>query len=137
MSEARGAVVPLSPIDAVKAVVFALALGTLGAVGWAVATHFTPLEIGFIAWGIGWLAGTGVLLGNGGRTGPAWGALAVSIAVACFALAKLFAILLRVLQGNEILDWWGVYQNEYYFLDVLWIAFAAWPAWSIGTRGRS
>lgn len=137
MSEVCGAGASVSPIDAAKAVVFACALGTLGAVGWAVATHYTPLEIGFIAWGIGWLAGTGALLGNGGRVGPAWGALAVTVALACFALAKLFGILLRVLQGNEILDWWGVYRNEYYILDILWIAFAIWPAWAIGTRGRS
>lgn len=130
-----GSNVPL-PRAIVLGTCLGLVLGVVGAAGWALAIHYTPVQIGFIAWGIGWLAGKGMHLGNGGRTGLGWAALAVSITLACFALSKLFTILLRVSEGSEILDWWIVYQDEYYVLDLLWILCAVWPAYGIGSRGR-
>ncbi len=113
-----------------------IGLGLVGAAGWAIAVHYTPFQIGFIAWGIGWLAGKGVHAGNGGRCSPTWGVTAAAIAVGCFAVSKLLSILLRVSEGSQILDWIVVYQDEYSILDLIWIAFAIWPAYGIGARGR-
>lgn len=125
-----------TPVAMARALACGIGLGLVGAAGWAIAVHYTPLQIGFIAWGIGWLAGKGVRLGNGGRCSLAWGVTAAAIAVGCFAVSKLFSILLRVSEGNQILDWIAVYRDEYSIFDVLWIAFAIWPAYCIGVRGR-
>lgn len=131
-----GAGAGASNLAAAKGVALGLALGVVGACGWALMTHFSPVLVGFVAWGVGWMAGKGVVRGNGGRVGTGWALTAVAITALCFALSKLLTILLRVSEGSVILDWWLAYQREYDVLDVLWFGLAVWPAWGIGLRGR-
>lgn len=54
----------------------ALALGACGAIFaalvWATVSIFMQIRIGYLAVGLGWLSGTGVVRGSGGQRGVPW-----------------------------------------------------------------
>ncbi len=65
--------------------------GLIGAAIWAAIGYFANFEIGWIAWGIGFLVGIGVRMGAGSTTGPMLGVGAVVIAIASIGAGK-FAV---------------------------------------------
>jgi hypothetical protein len=79
-----------------KAVVGGVIAGLIGAAIWGGITYATSLEIGWIAWGIGFLVGLGVRVGSGGEDGNAFGLIAAAIALGSVLAGKLFAVYLFV-----------------------------------------
>lgn len=66
------------------------ALGAaVGAAIWFGVAHTTNYEVGWIAWGVGGLAGLGMMLGNRGGSGPIPGAVAALMAVLGIVSGKL------------------------------------------------
>lgn len=73
-----------------------LAGGAIGAAIWAAITHFANAEIGWIAWGIGFLVGFGVRMFAGSEEGTGLGILAAAIAVLSILAGKYAAATLIV-----------------------------------------
>lgn len=69
--------------------------GLIGMGIWAAVAYATGFEVGYIAWGVGFLAGFGVRLMAKDREGPAFGVLAVLIAATSIAAAKYLVICLH------------------------------------------
>ncbi|MEZ6235379.1 MAG: hypothetical protein R3B68_14430 [Phycisphaerales bacterium] len=78
-------------MNLIKAAVFGLVAGAIGAAIWAAVAFFTNFEIGWIAWGIGALVGLGVRAGAGSEDGWTPGILAAVIAVASVVGGKYAA----------------------------------------------
>ena len=76
--------------------VAALIGGFIGASIWAGITYFTGYEIGWIAWGVGFLVGLSVRIGAGNDMGVGPGAIAVIGAVAALLAGKYAAVHLQV-----------------------------------------
>ncbi len=73
----------------------AIAGGITGAIGafiWAAIAHFANAEVGWIAWGIGFLTGFAVAYAVGGETDGVTGAVAVICALLAIAAGKYVAI---------------------------------------------
>jgi predicted Zn finger-like uncharacterized protein len=84
--------------------------GLVGGGIWAAIGHFTGVEIGWIAWGVGFVVGLGVRIGAGENYGIAPGGTAAGIAIATILIAKLFVansqvehmkVLLSDVKGQE------------------------------------
>ena len=69
---------------------------SVGGAVWVGLRHFLNVEVGYIAWGIGFLAGVGVRWAAGDRDGFGPGAAAVIAAVAVVAFSKYMAVSLAV-----------------------------------------
>lgn len=77
--------------------------GLVGAFAWAVVTHFTKVEIGFIAWLVGVLAGVTVRAVSNEDLGSASGAAALVAALLCIVIGKLGVSYLMVRNFNGLL----------------------------------
>jgi hypothetical protein len=60
----------------------------IGGAAWVAVGYFANAEVGWIAWGIGFVVGLGVRAGAGEDDGPAPGVVAVSIAVLAIVASK-------------------------------------------------
>jgi hypothetical protein len=80
----------------VRGVLGAVIGAVAGALVWGALTHFLHVEIGYVAWGIGALAGFLALAFSGGEGSPALGASAAVIALLGVAAGKIFAIWLAL-----------------------------------------
>jgi hypothetical protein len=84
-----------------KFVLFGFIGGLIGAGIWAVISYGTGSEIGWIAWGIGFLVGFGVRLGaQEQHHGVVPGAVAVGIALMAIVLGKYMAV--RMIINKEM-----------------------------------
>lgn len=70
--------------------------GLIGGLIWAAISYFTGFEVGYVAWGIGFLVGGGVRVAAQDEGGWLPGGIAVGIAVVSIALAKLLVINLHL-----------------------------------------
>jgi hypothetical protein len=68
----------------------------IGAAIWVGVAYGTGYEVGWIAWGIGILAGVGVRMAAGGEEGPAQGIAAAAVAVVAILAAKYIVVSLHV-----------------------------------------
>lgn len=75
-----------------KCAVGGLAGGILGTAVWAAIAYFAHAEVGYIAWGIGFVVGFGVLFMSGGKQGLMPGILAVVIAIVSVLAGKYLAV---------------------------------------------
>lgn len=64
----------------------------VGGAVWALIGILTSLEIGYVAVGVGWLAGMAVVMGAGWKKSPALQLVSVACAVLGLALGKYFTI---------------------------------------------
>lgn len=64
----------------------------IGAAAWAAVAYYTHYELGIIAWGIGLLAGAGVVLGTRGGAGLVGGVIGVVCALGGIAVGKYAAV---------------------------------------------
>ncbi|MGL6096545.1 MAG: hypothetical protein ACRC7O_12195 [Fimbriiglobus sp.] len=62
--------------------------GVIGAAIWAAIVHFAHREVGFVAWGVGFLVGMGVRTAAGEDSGAKFGVLAVVIAFLAIVAGK-------------------------------------------------
>lgn len=75
-------------MDLIKGAVGGIIGGAIGAVIWALVAYNLNVESGWIAWGIGGLAGLGVAIGMGGKGGVTGGGLAILIAIVSIGIGK-------------------------------------------------
>lgn len=71
-----------------------LAGGVVGAALWALISRLTHMEIGYIAWAVGFLVGIGAT--RGGGAGPAMGGAAATIALAAIVAGKFVTVYLAL-----------------------------------------
>jgi hypothetical protein len=71
-----------------KGLLGAVVGATLGALIWIAIGYYTGFEVGYIAWGVGLLAGIGMQFAGSERLSPATGALATVAAVLAILIAK-------------------------------------------------
>ena len=117
--------------------------GAVGAAIWAGIAIATDYEIGWIAWGVGVLAGFGVRAGSGGEDGPLLGGLAVLIAclsIMVGRMATIFVILGRLGEfpeeagiGFRLFASMLVIPFTFDFWSVLWMGLAGLSAFKIGS----
>lgn len=76
----------------------------IGGVIWGLIATASGYEIGWIAWGVGWLAGVGVVLFAGGRRGRPLQFVAVAAAVLGLLIGKYFTFFaaLKQYMGAEL-----------------------------------
>jgi len=74
------------------ALIGAAVAGLIGAAVWAAIAYYANFEIGWIAWGIGVLAGFGAFMGAKGEGDVATGGIAAVAAIAAIGLGKFGAI---------------------------------------------
>lgn len=121
------------------AAVAGLVAALVGGALWGVITAKSDYEIGFVAWGIGFLAGTAVVFAARGRKGVPLQAVAVICAALGFLLGKYlaFAITLHdqfhvgVLSSDAMTLFRENLDVSFSFWDVLWAGFALWAAWRV------
>lgn len=78
-----------------------LGAAAVGGIAWGLIVKWTDYEIGFAAWGIGFLVGTAVLFGAQGQRGRPFQLLAVVLALVGILLGKYLAF---VWIGQDVLD---------------------------------
>jgi len=78
-----------------------LGAAVVGGIAWGLIVKWTDYEIGFAAWGIGFIVGTAVVFGAQGKRGTPFQLLAVVLAVGGIVLGKYLAF---VWIGQDILD---------------------------------
>ncbi len=120
----------------------AIVLGLVGAIaggaGWAFIGVVTNAEIGYVAVGVGFLAGFCALLGAGGRKGTPIQTVAVFCAILGLVLGKYFSIAYFVKQQVPDLSYFDPRMVDFFvqFLpktlspfDALWAFLALGIAW--------
>ena len=70
--------------------------GAIGAAIWVAVGYFSGYEVGWIAWGVGFLAGVGVRIAAQDEEGLAPGLAATAVAVGAVFLGKYFVVSLAV-----------------------------------------
>jgi hypothetical protein len=78
-----------------------LGAAVVGGIAWGLIVRWTDYEIGFAAWGIGFIVGTAVLFGAQGKRGTPFQLLAVVLALVGIVLGKYLAF---VWVGQDVLD---------------------------------
>ncbi len=120
-----------------KSVVWAAAgivAGLVGAAIWMAIAHFANMEIGWIAWGIGFLVGISVRLAAHRfdiDESPTLGVYAAAVAVGSIALAKYGIYYMNVvaLGVGEVIPFSAMFSA----FDALWFGLACITAFKIGT----
>jgi len=128
----------------VPAVLAGLVAALAGGIAWGLIVKWTDYEIGFAAWGIGFLTGIAVLAATRGVRGLPFQAIAIVCALLGIVIGKYLGFV-WVLQGaaedagglisipvfssdtinlffdelNLVFDW----------IDLLWVGFAVYTAW--------
>lgn len=78
-----------------------LGAAVVGGIAWGLIVRWTDYEIGFAAWGIGFIVGTAVVFGAQGQRGTPFQLLAVALALAGILLGKYLAF---VWTGQDVID---------------------------------
>ena len=131
----------------VRATLFGVMGGALGAGLWYAVAALFNLEIGLIAIAVGWLAGTGVSRGNEGRGGARYQLLAAFITYAAIVTTYVPSIYVGIREGREEIGagsaaavayaiafaapFLAGFQN---ILGILIICFAVFQAWSLNRK---
>jgi hypothetical protein len=124
-----------------------LAAAIVGGVVWALIVRWTEYEIGFVAWGIGFLVGTAVAFGAGGARGVPLQVLAVVLALAGIVIGKYLSFVwviqdelpgidLPVFSTDTINIWWDARRDVWGGWDLLWVGLAVVTAFRIPQRER-
>jgi hypothetical protein len=108
-----------------------LAAAIVGAVIWGLIVRWTDYEVGFVAWGIGFIVGSAVVLGAQGARGLPLQAIAVVLAVVGVVLGKYLAF---VWIGQDELDKLGIHLPVFSkdTVDLFWDAKSdIWSGWDL------
>jgi len=119
---------------AIFAVIGGLIGGALGCGIWTAIAYYAQLEVGYVAWAIGGLAGAGCAMGARGYAGATSGLFACIIALAAIAAGKYFAglmILQKMGLADAPVDVW--YPHMFDFFDILWVVLALPTAYKVGS----
>ena len=126
------------------AAVAGLAAALAGGVLWGLVVKWSDYEVGILAWAIGFVTGSAVLLASGGRRGQRLQAIAIVAALLGILLGKYLSFALIVQEDAENLGIdIGLFSGEMRDLfrenlsdvfgafDLLWIGFAVFSAWRL------
>jgi hypothetical protein len=121
-----------------------LVAAVVGGVAWGLIVKWSEYEIGFVAWGIGFVVGMAVLLAAGGRKGLPLQAIAIVAALIGILIGKYlsFALILQDVadaEGVELslfgADMRQLFRddlgNVFALWDLLWTGLAVVTAWRI------
>ena len=126
-----------------------LGAAVVGGVAWGLIVKWTDYEIGFAAWGIGFIVGTAVVLGAQGKRGAPFQLLAVVLALVGIVLGKYLAF---VWVGQDVFDkvglslpifstdtmrlFWDTKSDVWGGWDLLWAGLAVVTAFRIPQHER-
>jgi hypothetical protein len=127
------------------AVLAGLVAAIVGGVVWGLIVKWTDYEVGFVAWGIGFLVGIAVLAATRGARGPVFQVVAVACALVGILVGKYlsFAWVLQEVAERETggrieipvlsMDTVDLFLDElgtvFDWIDILWVGFAVYTAW--------
>ena len=126
------------------AIAAGLGAALVGGVVWGLIVKISNYEIGIVAWGIGFVAGTAVVLATRGAKGPRLQAIAVvsallgillgkylSFAFAVQEEAKSFGESIGLISGDMFSIFRDNLDDVFSLFDLLWIGLAVFTAWRI------
>jgi len=129
----------------VKGLLAGLAAAVAGGVVWGLIVKWSEYEVGFVAWGIGFLAGIAVLTAAGGRRGLPLQAIAIVSALVGILIGKYLSFVwaLEDVIGAQFADEvdipifsWDtvdVFREDldavFGWIDLLWAGLAVVTAW--------
>ena len=126
----------------VPAVLAGLVAAIACGIAWGLIVKSTEYEIGFAAWGIGFLTGLAVLTATRGARGLPLQAIAIVCALLGILLGKYLAFVWLLQEGAEDLnvnvsvfssDTVDLFRNNldvvFSWIDLLWVGLAVYTAW--------
>ena len=129
----------------VPAILAGLAAAVAGGVAWGLIVKWTDYEIGFAAWGIGFLAGIAILTATRGARGLPLQAIAVVCALLGIVIGKYLgfvwalqevadqetggAVDIPVFSMNTVDFFFDELSLVFDWIDLLWVGFAVYSAW--------
>ena len=143
------AVEPPSPVtepssSLVPAIAAGVVAALVGGIVWGVIVKVSDYEVGFVAWGIGFVAGTAVVLATRGAKGPRLQTIAVVSALLGILLGKYLSYAFAVQEeaksfgasiGLFSADMFRFFREDidvvFGLFDLLWVGLAVFTAWRI------
>jgi hypothetical protein len=128
----------------VPAILAGLVAAVAGGVAWGLIIKWTDYEVGFVAWGIGFLTGFAVLTATRGSRGLPFQAIAIVFALLGIVLGKYLgfvwalqeaaedagvAISLPIFSSDTINLFFDELDEVFGLFDLLWTGFAVFSAW--------
>ena len=136
VTEASGSLLP--------AIAAGLVAAIAGGIVWGLIVKISDYEVGFVAWGIGFIAGTAVVLATRGAKGPRLQAIAVVASLLGILLGKYlsyaFVVQEQVKSFGESIgllsgDMFSFFREDldavFSLFDLLWVGLAVFTAWRI------
>ena len=136
LTEPSGSLLPALGAGLVAAIV--------GGVVWGLIVKISDYEVGVVAWGIGFIAGTAVVLATRGAKGPRLQVIAVVSALVGILLGKYlsYAFVLQeaadaegvsigLLSGDMFRFFREDLEDVFGLFDLLWVGLAVFTAWRI------
>jgi hypothetical protein len=121
-----------------------LVAAIIGGIAWGVIVKMSDYEVGIVAWGIGFIVGTAVVLATRGAKGPRLQVIAVVCALLGILLGKYLSYALVVQEEVESFgesiglfsgDMFSFFREDldavFGLFDLLWIGLAVFTAWRI------
>lgn len=131
----------------IKALPAALVAAVAGGVVWGLIVKWSDYEVGFVAWGIGFLVGMAVLTATGGRRGLPLQAIAIISSLLGILLGKYLSyawVLQEIAEeqtggaleisifSRDMVDFFREDLGEVFgWIDLLWVALAVITAWRV------
>ena len=128
----------------VPAILAGLVAAVAGGIAWGLIIKWTDYEVGFVAWGIGFLTAIAILTATRGSRGLPFQAIAIVCALLGIAIGKYLgfvwalqeaaedagvAISLPVFSGDTIDLFFDELGEVFGLFDLLWTGFAVYSAW--------
>jgi len=126
-----------------------LGAAVAGGIAWGLIVKWTDYEIGFAAWGIGFIVGTAVAFGAQGKRGTPFQLLAVGLALAGIVLGKYLAFVwigqdvlgklglsLPIFSTDTLRLFWDSKSDVWGGWDLLWAGLAVVTAFRIPKHER-
>ena len=136
LAESSGSLLP--------AVAAGLLAAIVGGVVWGLIVKISDYEVGIVAWGIGFVAGTAVVLATRGGKAPHLQVIAVASALIGVLLGKYLSYAFVVQEQADAAGVnLGLFSNEMFrffredldnvfgLFDLLWVGLAVYTAWRI------
>src|SRR5688572_21081358 len=136
LTEPSGSLLPAIAAGLVAAIV--------GGIVWGLIVKISDYEVGFVAWGIGFVAGTAVVFASRGAKGPPLQVIAVVSALLGILLGKYLSFAFGVQEDADAAgvsigllssDMFTLFRENldivFSFFDLLWVGFAVFSAWRI------
>ena len=144
--ETAGGVSPMTEPSAslLPAVAAGLVAAIVSGIVWGLILKFSDYEIGIVAWGIGFVTGTAVVLATQGAKGPRLQAIAVVSALVGILLGKYLGYAFAIQKDADAAgvsiglfsgDMFRFFREDldrvFGLFDLLWVGLAVFTAWRV------